>query len=42
MPEDKQKISSMAKDNVWSPVVRFTLEKVLEGVVKYMLRLLQC
>lgn len=31
----------MAKDNAGSPVVSLTLEKVLEGVGKYMLRLLQ-
>lgn len=41
MPEDRQEISGMAKDNAGSPVVWLTLEKVLEGVGKYMLRLLQ-
>lgn len=42
MPEDRQEISGMAKDNAGRPVIRLTMEKFLEGVGKYMLRLLQC
>lgn len=37
MPEDKQEMSGMAKDNAGSPVVWMTLEKVLEGVEKSVL-----
>lgn len=35
MPEDRQEIGSMAKDNAGSPVVWLTLEKVLEGIGKH-------
>lgn len=42
MPEDRQKISGIAKDNAGSPAVWLTLGKVLQGVGKHMLRLLQC
>lgn len=42
VPEDRQEISGMAKDNAGSLVVWLTLEKVLEWVGKYMLSLLQC
>lgn len=42
VPEDRQEISGMAKDNAGSLVVWLTLEKVLEWVGEYMLSLLQC